>query len=255
MATKRAPVKKRIHQPLAPVSSILVVNKGGLVELSPEQINISEIGLKGVGLSCIPIAWTKPFFIVTADSDLSGSALMSAMSRLNIRSSDNLLVRSSGVDESIEQRGALISEHCLGSKIKEHIERLRKGIPDLQAGNYSPVHWVVQPLIATKAKGHLSNERRLNKDLRDWVAEVEASPGSPSEAHRIAIRPWRDDTPRLEQSLICNYRANLTDQLETVARWTYDRMLRVHYEWVWDGTQVFIVQADNCEDEQGGGRP
>lgn len=255
MATKRAPVKKRIHQPLAPVSSILVVNKGGLVELSPEQINISEIGLKGVGLSCIPIAWTKPFFIVTADSDLSGSALMSAMSRLNIRSSDNLLVRSSGVDESIEQRGALISEHCLGSKIKEHIERLRKGIPDLQAGNYSPVHWVVQPLIATKAKGHLSNERRLNKDLRDWVAEVEASPGSPSEAHRIAIRPWRDDTPRLEQSLICNYRANLTDQLETVARWTYDRMLRVHYEWVWDGTQVFIVQADNCEDEQGGVDP
>lgn len=255
MATKRAPLKKRLHQPLAPVASILVVNKGGFAELTPEHICVTDIGLKGFGLSCIPIAWTKPFFIVTADSDLSESALIAAMSRLNIKSSDNLLVRSSGVNESIEQRGSLISEQCLGSKIKEHIERLKQQIPDLQDGNSSPVHWVIQPLIATKAKGHLSNERRLNKDLRDWVVEVEASPGSPSEAHRIAIRTWRDDTPRLEQSLICNYRENLTDQLETVARWTYDRMLRVHYEWVWDGTQVFIVQADNCQDEQGGVDP
>lgn len=255
MAKKRATIKKRLHQPLAPVARILVVNKGGFTELAPEQVNITAIGRKGFGLSCIPTVWTKPFFVVTADSDLSESALMAAMSRLNINSSDNLLVRSSGVDESIEQRGALISERCLGSRIKEHIERLKQQIHDLQDGNASPVHWVVQPLIATKAKGHLSNERRLNKDLRDWVAEVEASPGSPSEAHRIAIRTWRDDTHRSEQVLVCDYRANLTDQLETVARWTYDRKLRVHYEWVWDGAQLFIVQADNCEDEQKGVDP
>ena len=232
MEKKRAPVRKRFHQPLAPVASVIVVNKSGITDIPPEQINIADIGLKGLGLSCIPTVWTKPFFIVTADSDLSEPALLEVISRLKIESSDNVLVRSSGVDESIEQRGALISEQCLGSKIKEHIEKLKQKILDLQDGSTSPIHWVVQPLIATKAKGHLSNERRLNKDLRDWIAEVEASQGSPSEAHRIAIRTWRDDTPRLEQSLICNYRANLTNQLETVARWTYDRMLRVHYEWI-----------------------
>lgn len=255
MATKRAPVKKRLRQPLAPVAAVLIANRGGLTELDPSQVSVADIGLKGFGLSCMPASWTKPFFIVAADSDLSDASLEAAMSRLNIRSSDTLLVRSSGVSESIEHRGALVSEQCLGSEIKERIERLKQQLPSFQDGNASPVHWVVQHLVSTRAKGHLSNERRLNRDLRDWVAEVEASPGFPSEAHRIAIRTWRDDTPRLEQSLICNYRANLTDQLETVARWTYDRMLRVHYEWVWNGTQVFIVQADCCEDKQDGVDP
>lgn len=255
MATKREPFKKRLHQPLSPVTSVLLVSGSSITELNPAQVTVIDIGLKGFGLSCLPTVWTKPFFVVAANSELSETALTAATLRLNIQPSDTLLVRSSGIDESIEDRGALISEQCFGSTIKERIEHLRQQISNFQEGDSSPVHWVVQPLIATQAKGHLSNERRLNKDLRDWIAEVEASPGSPSEAHRIAIRTWRDDTPRLEQSLVCKYRANLTDQLETVARWTYDRMLRVHYEWVWDGAQVFIVQADNCEDERQGVDP
>lgn len=255
MATKRAPVKKRVHQPLSPVASVILINQSGLTELPPENVNITEIGLKGFGLSCIPSVWTKPFFVVSADSDLSETILAEAMLRINIKPSDTVLVRSSGIDESMEYRGALISEQCLGSKLREHIENLRGQLPNFQNKGAPAVHWVIQPFISTKAKGHLSNERRLNKDLRDWVAEVEASSRLPSEAHRIAIRPWRDDTPRLERTLTCQYRANLTDQLETVARWTYDRMLRVHYEWVWEGAQVFVVQADSCEDEQGGVDP
>ncbi|WP_433988332.1 hypothetical protein VRC12_24080 [Pseudomonas poae] len=117
------------------------------------------------------------------------------------------------------------------------------------------IHWVVQVAATTQRKGHLSNERRLSKALRDWTAETEASKKSPSENFRIPIRKWRDARSADIKKLECRYTANISICLAAVASWTHNRKVRVHYEWVWDGEFVYIVQADECDEVKNGVDP
>ena len=165
------------------------------------------------------------------------------------------MVRSSGVDESIESRGLLESYESLQTEISARIPELQRNLESRSGQRSGTVNWVVQELAPTFAKGHLSNERRLSKDKRDWVAEVEASSSDVAEVHRVAIRTWRDARRREEQQLRCPYRANYINRLEDVARWAYERLLRVHFEWVWDGRTIYVVQADECDQVRKGERP
>lgn len=243
------------RNPLKPTSVLTLVNYRGLAILEPGKISVKRVGLKGYGLSCLPTVWTKPFFVVSGGRPPKESAFFDALNSLGIRLTDRVFIRSSGVNESIDHRGTLDSADCVASDALETLDRLKRNIEKGEGREGGVVHWVVQSCVHSSAKGHLSNERRLSKDLRDWVAEIEVSTTFPAEAHRIAIRPWRDAALRTEEELICRYRQNLTKVLEDVARWAYERKVRVHFEWVWDGRQLFVVQADSCDKVRKGVSP
>jgi hypothetical protein len=204
---------------------------------------IDAVGRKAFGLASVPPAWTKPFFVIDGKNKPELSALKEALRRSGLDNARRLIVRSSGVDEGLGAKGALESGECVPSGIEPEINRL---IAHTQVGG--AVHWVVQEAIEQRAKGHLSNERRVAKDKRDWVVEFEASESHGGETHRIPLRRWRDNRRPAEELLNCGHREMVVDRLRAVAGWTYDRVIRVHFEWVWDGHAVYIVQADACDE-------
>lgn len=250
----RAASTRRTERSLSPSVGLGLVTGSSYIHLSPSDITPEIVGLKAWGLSSIPQAWTKPYFVVSSKESPTPAALSQALASLGLQDTPELLVRSSGVEESIEARGSLISKACRAEHLFETLEELRNS-PVVTAAT-GHVHWVIQEHAKVVTKGHLSNERRVAKDKRDWVAETEASIGRTGESHRISIRPWRDNRETPENSpLNCGYHAACIDRLKEVARWAYDRLIRVHFEWVWDGRTVYVVQADEYGNKNGGVDP
>jgi len=245
--------KKRRSDPLKPNRMVLLVSGATVTKLSPSKITKPKVGQKAFGLASIPEIWTVPFVVVKGQSSPSVEAIENALNAAGLKGQSNMIVRSSGVNESIDSRGVNDSLTCSRDKIVETISVLeRERISNSAAG---VVHWIIQESIHTVAKGHLSNERRISKVDRDWLAEIERSKGQAQESHPIAIRTWRDARIPEPGKIVCAFKENYVDGLETVARWAYARKLRVHFEWVWDGVHIYIVQADQSELEGVGVNP
>ena len=248
----RAPSVKRISRPLVPIAPVLTVVKDAIVELQPTNVTPETVGLKACGLSSLPAVWMRPFFVIPAGTTPTPAALRLAMSRLGFAPDKKLIVRSSGIDESMRSRGALDSAECDLATLQDVINRLRASLNSRTTDGDARVHWIVQQLLPALAKGHLSNEARVAEDKRDWLAEVEGSVAHAAETRPISLRTWRDNRPPHEELLLCQYRERYTQALSTVARWAYERLIRVHFEWVWDGRAVYLVQADLCDDSADG---
>ena len=228
-----------------PKRSVLVVS-GNTTSLIPAAgLTKANIGWKAYGLTCVPDSWTLDFFVISGSQMPTASAIAEAISILDFANHEHFYVRSSGANESILERGKLDSEKTILSSLIACIARLT-GDAKHQLGLEACVHWLVQPYVHPAAKGHLSNERHLRKDRRDWVAEFEGSSHSLPEVQDIPLRPWRDGRAPSLKPLRCPYRANCLDCLKEVAKWGYVYEKRFHFEWVWSGDQVIIVQADEC---------
>lgn len=242
--------------PLNPETSIVLVSGDAVEELLPGQVRVKNVGLKAYGLCSIPPLWTLPFFVISGSSECKKATIDEALSKIKIKPSEQVIVRSSGVGESIDDRGSLESLACSQSSIITTIDTLRKSIlashPKIDISN---IHWVVQAHAQCLIKGHLSNERRLSEHLRDWVAEVEATESSPSQIHKIPLRKWRDARPLEIKKLDYPYRYNCLEGLKYIAHWAHEKAVRIHFEWVWNGKQIFVVQADECEDTSHGVDP
>lgn len=193
----RAPATKRTPRPLKPVTPILLVEGSRLKSLLPATVTTALVGHKAVGLASIPTPWTRPFFVVSGDKQPSIKTLSTALAKSGIPAGAKLLVRSSGVDESIESRGEHPSAECNQGELHNQIDRLKS---TLTTG--TTVHWVVQELVQFAAKGQLANERRVAKDKRDWVAELETTATHSADIHRIPLRTWRDKRPPVEKNRI-----------------------------------------------------
>lgn len=246
---------KRVELPLSPLSSVLTVVGDAVIELRQSDVVSTRVGLKAFGLASLPADWRSPFFVVSANTSPTDAALRSALIHLGVKPDRRLIVRSSGVAESMASRGSLESAECDVAGLAAQIDNLRNALAAREATRISEVHWVVQQCIAVKAKGHLSNERRVAEDKRDWVVEVEVSLTNPVEANRISLRNWRDNCPPNNGPLLCPYRAQYIQCLTSVAKWAYERLIRVHFEWVWDGSRIFLVQADVCDENSSGVEP
>ncbi|MBU0479049.1 nucleoside triphosphate pyrophosphohydrolase [bacterium] len=232
-----------------PLSSTLLVLGDQVSYVSPDCPN--KIGLKAYGLNFLPSVWTKPFFVVSGIKFPTQQALNRAFTKMEMNGED-VFVRSSGIEESIDDRGSFASRSCKRSDIIKEIQLLTNELPNEFK---SKVHWVIQESIPTKIKGHLSNERRVSEAARDWVVEYEASDFSEGEIHNISLRPWRDSTKSHLIELACPYKQSITEVLKNVCKWTNEQKKRVHYEWVWDGKIIFFVQADDASAIKDGYNP
>jgi|GEM_PF-2949555 len=231
-------------------STILLVSGDNISLVGGESFSI--VGQKAIGLNLLAENWTKPFFVISGNMLPEQFSVDSALKRKGMLECEKVIVRSSGVDESLHDRGAFFSEVCKKSEIIKVINELSEKI------NFDStylIHWIIQEYIPEEIKGHLSNEKRISKDARDWMVEFEASDASKNEIYNISIRPWRDSSKSEISNLICEYKESITERLKDVAKWATENKKRIHFEWVWNGEAIFIVQADNADIEKQGVNP
>lgn len=219
-------------------------------------------GGKAAGLARLPTSWTPPYVEVPAslilgpagyDTDLNGaqigtrlrtSSIADALARLFAESTHGVLVRSSAIGEDISVRGLYSSvsvSYATFQTVGEAIRAIWSDAQRLDAKDpYIPV--IAQQRILAPVSGHLSNEARLRKDRRDWVVEMRGEIAASHSSGLRALRADRVDPSGLD--LACASAPQLRATLRKVAG-AFTRVgERVHFEWLWDGARVWVVQCD-----------
>lgn len=206
---------------------------------------VSRFGRKASGLGALPRHWTPPFVafeVGTAERLVDHQAVrkeVRAALRVLGRPKDGVIVRSSAVEEGLRKRGAFDSAWCT-SKSEAVIEKMASIAAKAPAGVSETLGFVIQVWVHEEATGHLSNERRVSRDPRSWMWEIEKGLPEPPEPSRLRVDSETEDRPELD----CEGLESLPEPLRAVAREMKFRDERAHMEWVWDGTRVWIVQRD-----------
>lgn len=238
---------KRAMKPLHPIWLITDIGPN-LLDL--EQILIDSVGYKAFGLSCVPAPWVPPFFVISAlcfekngvDREVR-RWIAECIERQRIRD-ERIMVRSSGTAETMENRGRLLSTVCSLDKVIPTIDQL---INQAQSSSPGRVHWILQQEVVPAQKGHLSNEWRLSREDRDWIVEAEPQGDRLGTVTPLGVRRWRDGHELSDPNLQCSSETAISLCLRRVAIWATRLSSRTHFEWVWNGREIRIVQADVAE--------
>ena len=229
----------------------------GVLLLLPSNITPETVGQKAYGLTCIPKHWVPPFCVIChslAIKIASGDAC-SVLTWLNQiewlkNTSIKLMLRSSAVDETMEERGSLMSEQVTLNTLLQSLTRCVAATVDYG----KEIHWIIQVYIQPKIKGHLSNERRVAKAKRDWLVDFEA-PESINDAPlmpiSLAVRNWRHGNAIIPAALECPSSIAIDRVLRIPSQWAVELKIRIHFEWVWDNSHVWLVQGDLCIRKEG----
>lgn len=249
MAEKRN--SSRISETVfSPQSTIRYLTRNGLVNLSISQISSDIVGMKAYGLACLPNIWI-PEFIVIKGSDIEYfleniQELKKIFKKIDwLDENVELYLRSSAINETIEERGSYESFITSSDEITDALVLADKYSKTIS----TEINWILQKKIINRSKGHLSNERRVGTDLRDFVLEIEET--NFSNIKNKAVRPWRDGKLAQPQKLLCNKHLSIDKAIKPVMLWSVEKKLRLHFEWVWDGSQIWIVQSDICPQVSG----
>lgn len=238
-----------------PLNGLRIVTRRGACTLSASEIAPSVVGWKAVGLSTLPASWLPPFFVISADcfSETIDSAVETVIERaihdtldvVGISEHAQVFIRSSGVAETLHLRGQLDSVECIASEIWSRAKALVQHLVTLAPTEEGAIHLVVQKSVVVAEKGHLSNERRLCREPRDWVAEFEPTNGEFGRTESVAVRTWRSGKATdTATELACSARTAIGLVLKRVGGWAMQFSTRMHFEWVWDKSAVWLVQAD-----------
>ncbi len=229
------------------------------------------MGGKAFGLSCLPKSWTLPFIVVSdrlvtlyhccRESERVPllkqwvPKIISAAFSIGMEKQTPIIVRSSGYSEGIEERGKFYSaEGVLENILQTLSDCLKKLSADADLSKHKIFLVIQKYAIPISAKGHLSNERRCYKEKRDWLGEFEDIKTGRSKAFQINLRNWREKvvSGRYQNSLLsCKLSAHVSEMLKIPATWALEQKLRIHFEWVWDGDAIYLVQADQEHEVNG----
>lgn len=254
---------------LSPIVRVYNVAGSGGIWLEPEEITAASVGQKARGLACLPPPWTVPFLVISHEllNQYRSSTLderkgilekwlpqiLRGCDAVGIFRESAILVRSSAVFESLNERGRYHSNAgtvpTLPITLSECLDRLSH---DTDLKN-AQVHLVLQIHVSpVSGKGHLSNERHCYEEARDWLGQFEA-PDQQKETFTINLRNWRTkgQSEATKRALQCNLKALVSKVLHVPAWWGYRLGARLHFEWVWDGRQVYLVQVDEAREEDG----
>ena len=235
---------------LEPLRGVVWIDKEGLHNLAVAEVRPEGVGWKAYGLSSLPSQWVPRFLVLDAkclkDTESEQALrehLAEGMAEIGLQG-PMVMVRSSGTKETLKHRGRLISDKCAPSETLSTIRRLMDQQAEQSEGN---VHWIVEEYVEPKRLGHLSNERHLSREPRDWVLEVEQHQDEPGYITSVAVRYWRDGRRVSDYELNCKSEAAISLCLKRVAMWATHLDTRLHFEWVWNGDAVRIVQVDAAE--------
>jgi hypothetical protein len=134
----------------------------------PEDWPDELFGTKAVGLAKLSAHWTPPFLVVATRQEVEQidlTDLQDAINRLTASTSNELIARSSGPHESLEDRGRYESLRCgtTAAEVTNAVTRIRRHFKDQvqrqEATADARLAVIVQPFISPTRFGHLSNER------------------------------------------------------------------------------------------------
>lgn len=227
------------------------------------------IGGKARGLRSVPDSWIPQYFVVSSEisrtlfdqgtSDRSAiteflhahisEELRERLDQIQLPDLSKLIIRSSVTDESLATRGEYASVTCTNdfdALISELVSTYEKWLTAKTENQYEgDLALIVQQYKEPKAKGHLSNERRISNLLRDWLIEHEPIPDQTKfSSHTFKLFKHRFQDSSVPERLVCPKHSSIDDTLHYVAKYTTFAKQRVHFEWVWDGIELWIVQAD-----------
>src|SRR5437868_3989242 len=138
------------HQKFLPNRPVLLITGTGPKEIAPEQVSADNVGCKATGLSVLPIDWTLPYFVVSAqcfEEHVSREALnrwvADGSSRIGLSPGAPLMIRSSGTAETMRDRGSLFSKRT-SLEVSDAIDELRAKIAESARPQ---VHWIVQEAV------------------------------------------------------------------------------------------------------------
>lgn len=263
------------NSPKKPLQSLRPLNKLTLVsssskfdEIAAELITIDLVGEKAFGLAAIPQAWGLPFVVVPkiflaeyrkskhkeSFIEVWVKEIRKALISVGLQKEDFIIVRSSACSEGLVERGRFHSSDGSFSNLSDVLKDcLDKTISDKDLASQE-IPFVLQKYIKqASARGHLSNERRFFEEKRDWFGEIEVDVNV-KKPFQINLRNWRAKISLesyLKQNLVCKVNAYIPDVLEIPASWGAGLGLRLHFEWVWDGESLCLVQADEERDDIG----
>jgi len=267
-------MQKQVSNKISPAIDVTYVSNGSLNVLSSKSVTVGLVGEKAYGLACIPPLWTLPFIVVASDlweeyvsnsygfddyyDNIYSTPISQGIKKIHINEDDFIIVRSSSDYEGINERGEYYSKEGVAYDIKNVIhECLKKMFMDYKDKSEA-ICLIIQKLHSPiTVRGHLSNERRVSQEDRDWLAEVDKKTVVINNAFPVSLRNWRhkiDVKCCFDSALDCNLTANLQKVLKIPATWAYDNKVRMHFEWVWDSKKIILVQAD-FEKESDGKNP
>lgn len=223
---------------------------------------MAEQGHKADGLALLPREWTPPYVTVSAElataiaavgEELNGTQIANGLrtspasqnlKRLFDTSPGGVIVRSSALDEDMSARGLYRSVETTFPTFQTVGEAINVIWDDASRIRAAPsvIPVVVQTRVAARLVGHLSNEVRLRKDRRDWIVEVR-SEGADTHASGVRVRPQERAGPS-DRYLTCSSPNALRTVLRYIAGVFTTVGKRFHFEWLWDGQRVWIVQCD-----------
>lgn len=230
---------------------------------SPKTVNAQLVGQKANSLWDLPIEWVPPFFVVSTDAfkqwvqnESSYSSWLEPLLTIIYQglkskfSFDKLIVRSSGIAEMLEDRGEYDSFVCdtISSQLVQKVVDIWKQARDKNNCDFG-IAVIVQIYVKPLALGHLSNERRVVRLPHIWVCEYELF----NDDHEFKWEKvvcdksgFHDDpTP-----LLCKDNKELLLSLKCICNYSH-LGTRNHYEWVWDGKRLWIVQKDIEVEKEG----
>jgi predicted house-cleaning noncanonical NTP pyrophosphatase (MazG superfamily) len=224
---------------------------------------ISFYGLKAAGLCLVPSHWTPPYFLISnllykrykdrrihsADPNPSDILNQEELDLIkdgldSVIGDDNeqIYIRSSAIQESINDRGRYNSIICRG-EINELIRHMLELYRQVASCESTIMGLVIQRYIEPiKAIGHLSNERRLSYQKATWWCEYESNNGS-SKIERFSTSKVRSQAKE-DSPMRCLNEKDMQMQIKITAKWALRHNKRLHYEWIWDGMHLWIVQQD-----------
>ncbi|MCW0016060.1 nucleoside triphosphate pyrophosphohydrolase [Rhizobium sp. BT-226] len=219
------------------------------------QAHCREFGAKSAGLAIVPAAWTPPYISICSalyelwKQNKSSISLDTLKSGLKIWMEDarkglcdGFIVRSSGVNEHMSDRGQFKSieipinadsDQVIASayEIFEHAE---------SRGAEQAVAIVLQVFLKPDGAGHLSNEIRLTPTRNQWVYEAALPAWAAPKGLNSKFAPRPDPHAPLRVRGVV---AHAT--MRSVGQWINETVApRAHVEWIISRKQFWIVQLD-----------
>lgn len=250
---------------LKPINSVIWVTEDECKTIIPEQVCMDVVGEKAYGIASLPTKWTLPFFVISGalldnykighcfDESLHAwkQSVEKAAELCGLSANDPIIVRSNAQTEGLEERGKYISVSGILADWPELVKRcFDDAIEQAESASISmPI--IVQKRVDSLLRGHVSNERRVAEEKRDWQGEIETTL---PQLFKISLRSWRKKiniSSYLELALICPSSKSIKDVLSIPCTWATDYGLRIHFEWIFDGDYVFLVQADEETESTG----
>ncbi len=236
-----------------------IVTKYKIEKKCSEEVSTEDVGQKAYGLCQMPEAWTLPFFVIDRfffmefcnkkqNHTILDLYLKNIFETIRILSlGDNLIIRSSGIQEGMTERGKYESLETtiqeLPERLYELVDRL-KGYEGLQEEG---MPFIIQMWKKSSVSGHMSNERRFAKENRDFIVEYKDENGEVI-TQKISLRNWRKtyDLELYKKKPLSLKGGKLADALKVSGAFYYEmfKKKRVHLEFICCRDEVYLVQCD-----------